>query len=334
MKLNLNKLSSTANASTDSSVNKLNLDALKTSATTETETTTTTTKPKLNLVAVASAQTSTTPQPTNTPTVNDQTVRETESSLNAFSISFTEGVEYDLDEIIFSKRRDNANCPLIVQVRDDNENDEKIVKAITKLILHDYNITFDPNDTVTASNYYKKVVYKVPDFYTVFDTYFNRYYDIYYKQITGVQEGALSLDTVIETIQSTHDEIYANLLNKEETISLYTSLSGSKAQVEYDFGTMPTIDYDDRATGGNVLVENLELDIVDSNLVLKYDDEVVENCTVAISDMVEKVFNFSNQSMTLYEDIGSCSDFTTTDIVINNISNETDNLITCSEVTI
>lgn len=249
---------------------------------------------------------------------------------NGFSLTFTEGATYDLDDIIFAKKRDNANCPLIVKVNTESSQDEAVIAVITKLILSDYDIEYDTTSTNDDDPmYYKNRVHLVPSFYTVFDKYFNQFYQIYYNQLnTNNSLGSISLTTVIEEIQTTHDNIYESLLSNDYSVSPY-SINGvsNKPKVEFEYGTMPTDDDYNPGTAptgsGDAIVEKFSLDIESDNLVLKYDDQIIEDCSVPVSDLIETVFDVTECSdISLCEDIGWCPDFTATNVVFENINSQ------------
>lgn len=183
-------------------------------------------KLKLNTDVLKNQRTTPEPEP-QTPSLSTGTPTE-----QGFSLSFTNNKEYNLDDIIFKKRRDNSKCPLIVKVNLENKNDEEVIKLITKLILDDYGI-----QGVTDENY-KTLVNQVPEFYTVFDTYFNKYYTYYYNELYNkVLNGSISIDTALEEIVTKHD-FASELLEDSSRTKAYANIF-NKPHVEYEYGTSP-----------------------------------------------------------------------------------------------
>lgn len=192
------------------------------------------------------------------------------------TLVFTEGVEYDLDEIVALKRRDNANVPLILKVDSDNEYDEEIIKDIQRLILADYGVAYseDPN----ADDYLGKasVIDQVPNYYYLFDEYFNRYYSYYYNNYKDKTTGgiSISIDAIKESISEYHSS-YADLAGN--SYSYASSNADNKARIDYEIGTLPT----DGTSGGggyaDIDISLFRLAVVDGKLTMTYDGEVIEN---------------------------------------------------------
>ena len=98
MALNLSKLKNTVqpeNNTNKTNFSKLNLNGLKKQAESNKDSVESTTLNGLNLSQV------TQPKP--------------EAVKPGFSLSFTEGKNYDLDQIVAEKRRDNENAPIFLQ---------------------------------------------------------------------------------------------------------------------------------------------------------------------------------------------------------------------------
>lgn len=165
-------------------------------------------------------------------TLSEESTEQGTPTEQGFSLSFTKDKTYNLDDIIFKKRRDNANCPLILKVNPNNENDTEVIKLITKLILEDYGVT-----GVTDENY-KELVNQVPNFYTVFDLYFNRYYTFYYNEYYNkLANGSISINTVLEEIVNAHN-FADELLEDASHTKAYANIF-NKPRVEYEYGTSP-----------------------------------------------------------------------------------------------
>ena len=186
-----------------------------------------------------------------------------------FSLSFTEGKEYNLDDIIFKKRRDNDKCPLIVKVDLNNANDAEVIKLITKLILSDYGI-----ENVTDDNY-KTLINDVPNFYSVFDLYFNRYYTLYYNELYNkVANGSISISTALEEIAYKHDYI-DDLLSEASDTRAYANVF-NRPKVVYEYGTSP-----DNYDGSTSIISDNIKGIKD---ILAEDDSSDPNDRIVLED--------------------------------------------------
>ena len=89
-----------------------------------------------------------------------------------FSLSFTEGKHYDLDQIVDEKRRDNENAPIFLQASLGEVFEKTMAELVAKKILSDYNIPYSDNN-------YKTEINNIPNFSRIFDVYANKYYRIY-----------------------------------------------------------------------------------------------------------------------------------------------------------
>jgi hypothetical protein len=76
-----------------------------------------------------------------------------ENPSTGFSLGFTDGQTYDLDEILFSIRRDNPDSPLIMKVESaDSELESKIMVATSQILEEYFNEAFlAENPSVTPS---------------------------------------------------------------------------------------------------------------------------------------------------------------------------------------
>lgn len=156
-----------------------------------------------------------------------------ESENKGFSLTFTSGATYDLDALIAEKRRNSTTCPLILKLDTANENDAYILKTITELILDDYLVEY--NEDESSDVYYKKQITKVPDYYNVFDYYFNKLYGYY---VSAKKEGEIGLNTIVENINGIkHSEILAYLTTGVSETAASQSDYNNKTKVEWEYGT-------------------------------------------------------------------------------------------------
>ena len=155
MALNLSKLKNTVqpeNNANKTNFSKLNLSGLKKQAESNKDSVESTTLNGLNLSQV------TQPKP--------------EAVKPGFSLSFTEGKNYDLDQIVAEKRRDNENAPIFLQASLGPVFEKTMAELVAKKILSDYNIPYSDSN-------YKTEINKIPNFSRIFDVYANKYYRIY-----------------------------------------------------------------------------------------------------------------------------------------------------------
>lgn len=209
--------------------------------------------------------------PNQDPATNSLNIENLQNKLNTNTIDlkFTSGQTYNLDQLIFYKRRNNASCPLIVQVRDSDSDDRAVIEKITKMILNDYGISY------TDANY-KDVVCQIDDFSNIFDTYFNQYYKYYYDKLNSakVSGGTLILNDILSNIQNIHDGVYDNLISTDKALTYAGDENEyNKPQVEFEFGNI-TDDPDNEAQVGYQLdlVEDTE-DHSNDELVLSHNNE-------------------------------------------------------------
>ena len=259
--------------------------------------------------------------------INLTKLKSDQENKNSFSLEFTEGEVYDLDDIIIAKKRDNADSPLILKVNTAAANDVAVIKAITMLIFNDYGLVdgtdFDSNiEDETSSLYYKNAVYKVPEFYEVFTQYFNRYYNIYYDKLNAGSLGALSVSSVIEEIQTVHDNIYGALLSKTPaTNASFADSFYNKPQVEYDFGSIPSdmsgsdLNLDDILDTSKL---SLTVDATNKKVGIKYDGKSIASSYVSTQKIIETVFDVSDVTIDDYGDgNGFTSDYEVSDVIID-----------------
>lgn len=279
MKLNLSNLNKNNNTNTPLSTSfKLNTELSATSEISTSETAADNSA-KLNLSGLAATPAST--------AANEEAT--------GFSLTFTDSKNYNLDDIIFQKRRNNAACPLIVYVDLNNEHDVTIIELITKLILDDYQIEY------TNENY-KTVVNSVPLFSDVFDVYFNKYYAYYYQQTSKLAEGSLSLNTVIEQIHKYHDDEYLNSRLGETLQTYATPTAQNKTKAVYEYGTSP-----DNYTGGQIISnENVPTTLkVENNQLKLYhgDTEIPDQTPIDFKTINnQSIFGTGNLSLLTFDD--------------------------------
>lgn len=286
-KLNISKLTTENAATTAAEVSesaKLNLNTLSSTNTTNT---TTQDPTKINSMALKSAA---------------------QMPESGYSLTFTDGAEYNLDDIIFAKRRDNDECPLIVKVDDNDTNDQEIIKAITKLILDDYGVSYDSSkdDDESDPDCYKNRVNQIPNFYIAFNNYFNKYYQIYYDNTKRLQTGSLSLSSIIENIQTVHDAYAATT---ELGISSYNNASvWNKPTVNIEYGTQPE-EYDDNydVIDTTLLAAKFKLGTQDGYLNLYYDGQLIKDSGVLIQKLI---YNITAED---YIDLAECPEVTVAD---------------------
>ena len=221
-----------------------------------------------------------------------------------FKLTLSSNKEYDLDDIIFKKRRDNENCPLILKVNTENKNDMAVIKLITQTILEDYGI-----QNVTDENY-KTLINEVPDFYTVFNLYFNRYYTYYYNELYNkVQNGSISLDTALELIITQRD-YYKDLLEDASRTKAYSNVTNTP-KIEFEYGTSPDYYDGDVINRLNVASDIEEIfaeeDQNDPNdrLVLKNSQgEIIKDQTPVYFKRInnESIFGKGNLNFSTFED--------------------------------
>lgn len=204
MKLNFSKLNTSSTASNTATGKTI---SFATSATNNTATTST-------------ADTS-----TNSKAVTFGTAAGTTAS-NSFSLSFTNDKTYDLDELVEYKKRNNADCPLIVEVTSD----DAVVTIITEKILNDYGVTFSTDSS--SDIYYKKMLNTIPSYTYVFTEYFNKYYNEYKAYLSANTAGSVSIDTAAELILNDDSAELQALI--ASNLATYKSSTINKPQIDWE----------------------------------------------------------------------------------------------------
>jgi len=136
-------------------------------------------------------------------TEQPQTLNKPPVIQTGFKLSATNGKTYDLDEIIKTKLRSNSEATLNLRVNSSEELRDKLVEMVTKKILDDYGISYG-----LYEDEYKTKISEVSNFSSLFDQYYNMYYDEY----TGIinndgYDGSISMDTALRKITLTKEDI-------------------------------------------------------------------------------------------------------------------------------
>ena len=105
-------------------------------------------------------------------TQTNQPVKNTVSK--GFKLSASSDKKYDLDQIIYKIRRDNADYPLLVQIDYTNLNNKQFVQLMTKYVLDKFNVAYNENN---FDDYV--VIAQVPNFELELEQMCNKYYKIY-----------------------------------------------------------------------------------------------------------------------------------------------------------
>jgi hypothetical protein len=124
--------------------------------------------------------------------------------LNGFTLQFTDGKTYDLDEIIFNRRRDNSKAPIAIKVNSTEYVEAEVLQQLTAYILLKY-----PTASSTAD---------IPNFQDVLNLYFEREYENFSEAAKiAKEEGELVVDQKQEKLRVKKDDIKNYLLGKERT---------------------------------------------------------------------------------------------------------------------
>ena len=227
---------------------------------------------------------------------------------------------YGRNATIFNHDVNNIDGNIWIQYSDKECNAKSLLGLLSLGLKSgtDYNMKI--TDT-NSSLYYKNAVTKIPDFYDVFTIYFNRYYNIYYNKLNAGSLGTLSLTSVIEEIQSVHDNVYGSLFNANTpaTNAQFADSFYNKPQVEYEMGSMPT-DTNGNATGFDDLVNandfSLTIDKSKAKIGIAYKQKAVDSSYVSLATAAEAVFGLTDEELEFGDGSGFSSDFGMTDIEI------------------
>jgi hypothetical protein len=135
-----------------------------------------------------------------------ESVSDGDGSGTGFSLSFTDGATYDIDEILFNIRRDNPESPLIMEVISGNP----LIGVITEEILTEYfNETFmSENPDIIPS------VDLIPGFISLLETrYSQRINDAEYIEDNELAEGSLAINSAQPKIGVKKDDMVKYLLS-------------------------------------------------------------------------------------------------------------------------
>lgn len=144
--------------------------------------------------------------------------------LNGFTLQFTDGKTYDLDEIIFNRRRDNSKAPIAIKVNSTEYVEAEALQQLTTYILLKY-------PTATSTN-------DIPNFQDVLNLYFEREYENLSEaaKIAG-EEGELVVDQKQEKLRVKKDDIKNYLLGKERVKSSAPVVNYNRALAVITQGT-------------------------------------------------------------------------------------------------
>jgi len=144
--------------------------------------------------------------------------------LNGFILQFTDGKTYDLDEIIFNRRRDNSKAPIAIRVNSTEYVEAEVLQQLTAYILLRY-------PTATSTN-------DIPNFQEVLNLYFEREYENLSEAAKiAKEEGELVVDQKQEKLRVKKDDIKSYLLGKERAKSSVPALNYNRALAVITQGT-------------------------------------------------------------------------------------------------
>jgi len=144
--------------------------------------------------------------------------------LNGFTLQFTDGKTYDLDEIIFNRRRDNSKAPIAIRVNSTEYVEAEVLQQLTAYILLRY-------PTATSTN-------DIPNFQEVLNLYFEREYENLSEAAKiAKEEGELVVDQKQEKLRVKKDDIKSYLLGKERAKSSVPALNYNRALAVITQGT-------------------------------------------------------------------------------------------------
>jgi hypothetical protein len=127
---------------------------------------------------------------------------------NDFSLSFTEGVTYDLDAIIAGIRRDNDKAALVMQVNISDDFVRSVIEQVTNEIFSEYS-----TDEITVTS-----TTQVPNFNAVFNVRFEqRFAAVRESQSALTDEGGLAIDTWQDKVRVTDDDVRKYLFDDYST---------------------------------------------------------------------------------------------------------------------
>lgn len=171
-------------------------------------------------------------------------------STTGFSLAFTDGATYDLDEILFNIRRDNPESPLLMQVVTENSQFENLIKISTNEILNEYfNETFlAANPDVIPS------INLVPNFSSLLEQkYQEKLGDLGLVDESELAEGSLTINSTQPQIGVKREDMVKYLLsnrpaqrvtpliNLNRPLALWTDISGGDLNTPDDTSAFRTM---------------------------------------------------------------------------------------------
>jgi hypothetical protein len=198
-----------------------------------------------------------------------------------FSLSFTDGATYDLDQILFNIRRDNPDSPLIMKVSSADAELEALVMTATGQILQEYfnNEFMEANPSVIPS------ISLIPNFASLLETKL----ELVDREAleSEIQEGSLSINNTQPKIGVKKEDIMkyllsdkpaqrsAPLINLNRPIAIWTEGQGDLNQRSDfpEFDTLNNVIDDlqaeiDSNDGGDFVIEDLD----GGDFLEEYDD--------------------------------------------------------------
>lgn len=206
---------------------------------------------------------------------SNNTPTNTNSSSN-IKLTLTPNKQYDLDEIIAAKRRDNYNESILMKVNINDDNVISVVNYVAKLVL-------EQNDIPFTDDNFKTQVQLIPDFEYQFESTLTKYYPIYEQNINNLENGRISINSVLEKISFAYTDYTAYLASTDAKIDVtgYYDGTDNKAHVNIIEGTQEDTSVQETV----VHTTNLELlhmyGMYNSNL-----DALSENTAVVFTNTV------------------------------------------------
>jgi hypothetical protein len=137
-----------------------------------------------------------------------------EGSPSGFSLSFTDGTTYDLDEILFNIRRDNPDSPLLMEVVTESSQAEMLIQLATQEILSEYfNQDFLTNNPGVIPN-----INLIPSFVALLEQrYQQKLLSIDQIEEDNLEEGSLAINATQPKIKVKKEDMIKYLLDGKTT---------------------------------------------------------------------------------------------------------------------
>jgi hypothetical protein len=139
-----------------------------------------------------------------------ESVTDGDGSATGFSLSFTDGSTYDIDEILFNIRRDNPESPLLMEVVSENSQYELLIQLSTQEILNEYfnqNFLTDNPEVIPNINL-------IPNFALLLEArYQQKLQDLEYIEDNELAEGSLAINSAQPKIGVKKDDMVKYLLS-------------------------------------------------------------------------------------------------------------------------